>query len=777
MSISMQTSEKANLNLKDLYEIKGMILSTRTADLFSAVEKTSSSEIRLWKIKDQLPDNQGLIAEFKNRLRALFKLRSEIGRFEVFGVDNQRVAYAILPNEKGGPIAGPVESSEYAFDVLGQCIERIALIHAQGILCGDICANSFWVDESRSVSFVGIMGSLDFNVPKFDPQKEPISNYLAPEQLNSGLLSLSTDVFAIGVLAYFMLTGSFPEREGTNIKDIPVNSSVPEWLREMILKSVNSDSQERYANAGELLMEYKAKLKANFVSGAKKLVEKKSDFEKGKEAPEAVRRVLKGVLLIGLIATGIIISMPIYTQYVHNRAIEQAVAPHRAVASESLNSLITGLLAAVHEPIKRGEVLAQIIDSEDPVAHAMLVAVSRNTTDVQFRKSCEDAIIERARRAGLMRTAEIVANWFSRFNEEQGLPSYSEDVLLALDGSLPGDSRSKSIRRIYAENPTIALYLAGAAAVDSQTPEDYRGVLGQLIGDKLNLESLDGKGAFSLVLASVSLSQRYGRDIVDRIDSMPDQDVLWSLSVLAERDDALSAYFAKEVIERNLIQPPKSYLVKLIAERQDLPSDVLKSLSKGVCGTLEPTDIGSFGRWYDSSIEKILLTLAATEMKTEVALEIFDTLASKELVHRLSSKLMRWVKDNFWEDRLKFGKSIGLLALNDEFSESDLQESLAGFDAYVTDRTLLAALLSAENSRIVEAVVNRFKDVVPISNLLLLLTDTNKNIRIAAIKAAARTNDVGALRYVLKNYESERDPDVRRAYEESFWVVKQRIAK
>lgn len=774
MSISMQTSEKANLNLKDLYEIKGKIISTRTADLYSAIEKTSSSEIRLWKIRNQLPDNQGLIAEFKNRLRALFKLRSEIGRFEVFGVDNQRVAYAILPNEKGTQITGAIDNPDYAFDVLGQCIEKVALVHAQGILCGDICNNSFWIDETGNVSFVGIMGSLDFDTPKLDVEKDPISNYLAPEQLNAGVLSLSTDVFAIGVLACFMFTGSFPSREGANIKDIP---NLPEWFREIIAKTLRADSQERFANAGELLIEYREKLKSHMALEPKKMAERKGDFERGREAPERLRSVLKGLLVVGLISTGLVISMPIYTQYIHNRAIEQAVAPHRAVASESLNRLITGLLAAVHDPVKRGEVLSQVIDSEDPVAHAMLVAISRNTTDIQFRKSCENAIIERARRSGLMRSAEIVANWFSNFNDEQGLPSYGDDVLLALDGSLPGDSRSKSIRRIYAENPSIALYLAGAASVDSQTPEDYQGVLSQLIGDKLNLESLEGKGTFSLIIASISLSQRYGQDVVDRIDSMKDSDLLWSLSVLAERDDALSTYFAEEVLERNLIQPPKSYLVKLIAERQDLPSDVLKSISKGIFGTLEPIDIGSFGRWYDNSIEKILLTLCATEINSEVSLEIFDTLASKELVHKLSSKLMRWVKDNFWQDRIKFSKSIGLLALNDEFTDSDLQGALAGFESYVSDRSLLGALLSAENSRIVEAVINRFKDVVPISNLLLLLTDTNKNIRIAAVRAAGRTNDVGALRYVLKNYELERDPDVRRAYEESFWVVKQRIAK
>jgi hypothetical protein len=774
MSVEVLKSDETEFKISDRYNLGEQILSTRLATLFEAVEKTSNRRLRLWRSKEPVAQKAELHSEIKKRFGAIYRLKQDLCKLESFGIDSDNYPFAVLSDEAGGILKRSGSVFSEILSLYRGCLEKIAILHQEGIECGDLCLNSFWQDDKRDLSLIGIMGTLDATTPKFDPNSDPSSNFLAPEQLNGGKPSLASDVFALGILGYYLLTSAYPDRQGLAVKDFATNVAIPEWCRSILGKAVKSDPADRFESATDLLrvfsegMNQENKLAPVQEDDLKTLVEPK---------PSSAGVFIRAFLIVGLIAVGIVIAWPFYTKYLSKAAMEVAVAPHRAVASASLNSLVEGILENQNFPERRREYLSKIVESEDPVAHAILVALGRNSAEVDFRKDCENAIIERARRGGMLRSAEVVESWFGKFNDESGLPGYGDDVLMTLDVSLPEDNRGKSIRRIYAENPSMALYLAGAAAIDSNSPESYRALLAQLLGDKLDLSELEKHGALAIMLSSVSLSQRYGQDVTDRIDSFSDSDLLWALSLLARRDDGLTPYLAKEVVDRNLVPSPRSYLVKLMANRLDIPSDVLRTISKSISGELEPSDIGSLGRWYDGSIEKILLTFCATEESSDLLYEIFDTMASRELVDKLSSKLIRWIKDNFWAERLRFAKGVGLLALHNESDDIDLQQALSAFDRYASDKALLSALISSEDPKITSAVLTRYKDVIPISNLLILLSDPNKDVRLAAVSAASRTNELGALQYVIRAYEAERDPEVRAVYEEKFWAIKQRIKK
>lgn len=779
MSILMQSAEQTDIDISEVYEIKSKLLSTRTADLFVAIEKTSGSETHLWKLREKLPEHDGLIAEFKNRLRALFKLRSELGRFEIFGVDKKRVAYAVIPPEAGSGLMGGRFQSVEAAVIFGECIQKVAFLHEKGILCGDLCNNSYWIDKDQKISFIGIMGSLEMAPPKLNPDGDPVSNYLAPEQIDGSLLALATDVFALGVLGFYLFTGKYPVRDKNNIIPLPDSPALPPSCKQILEKCLKSDVNERFSNAIDLATDYQSVLKEIVKNDPNKKSKISNELGDGSSALRSgVAAKMLGLLLFAVvIAVGFVVAMPIYTQYRHKSALELSVEPHRAVASTTLNQLISDLFKVAENPEQRNQVLNLITESEDPIAHAMLVAVSRSTGDVDFRNNCQKVIIERARRSGMTRSAAVVSSWLGKVQVQPALPGYANDVLMVVDGSLPADVRGKTIRRIYAENNSLALYLSAAAAIDSNNPEDYRELLAQLIGDKLHIDNIKSLGALALIISSASLSDYYGRDVLDRIETIKDSDLLWILETTSLRDDGLTNLFAQECQRRNLIHAPRSYLLRILSERTDLPSDVLKSIAKGVFGKLEPQDIGSFGRWYDGSLEKILLTLLASEDDEEVRGEIYDTMASRELSHKFSSKLMKWVRDNHWDQRVQFAPSIASLALADEYQDIDIEENLASFDPYVSDKSLLGALISSDNTRVVVAVLNRYKQIIPISNLLILLADPNKDIRMAALGAASRTNEVGALQYVIKSYHAETDIEVKKAYEEKFWVIKQRLQK
>ncbi|MDZ4785117.1 MAG: HEAT repeat domain-containing protein, partial [bacterium] len=286
---------------------------------------------------------------------------------------------------------------------------------------------------------------------------------------------------------------------------------------------------------------------------------------------------------------------------------------------------------------------------------------------------------------------------------------------------------------------------------------------------------LESKSSLSLILASSSLSENFGSEVIDRRNKIPDADILWLIKILAERDDANVRYLAETANARKLLTPKRAFFLSIIENRQDLPTPVLRSLVKASLGIIKAEDISSFGRWYDNSIEEILLTLCSTETDPDVLYEVFDTVASKTLLDQLGGSLIEWVKKNYWDTRLEFIRSIGILALGEHSSKTEIQDALSIFDRYVADKELLGALMSADSTKVATSVIDRFREVIPVSNLLILLNDRDREVRLTAISALARSNDVGALRVILDGYEKENDQIVKKAYEEKFWVVKQRL--
>ena len=89
--------------------------------------------------------------------------------------------------------------------------------------------------------------------------------YMAPEQFDGGLLSKSTDVYAIGILAFELLSGKPPFEENTiynlaeNHRKTPLPSlrarreDVPEWVQSVIEKCAEKRPEDRFTEASEIL--------------------------------------------------------------------------------------------------------------------------------------------------------------------------------------------------------------------------------------------------------------------------------------------------------------------------------------------------------------------------------------------------------------------------------------------------------------------------------------------------------------------------------------------
>ncbi len=88
--------------------------------------------------------------------------------------------------------------------------------------------------------------------------------YMAPEQLSGRPVSAATDIFAMGAIAYELVTGRKPfnpetgfellemQRSGVRVKPKDLRPSLSESASDLILRALSFDTQQRFASAREL---------------------------------------------------------------------------------------------------------------------------------------------------------------------------------------------------------------------------------------------------------------------------------------------------------------------------------------------------------------------------------------------------------------------------------------------------------------------------------------------------------------------------------------------
>jgi serine/threonine-protein kinase len=166
------------------------------------------------------------------------------------------------------------------FKILTEMCSSLAEAHAQGIVHRDLKPENVYL-ESRpgNPEFVKI---LDFGIAKvmrgdsIDPQSPQLTatgqtlgtlEYMSPEQLMGKPLDGRSDVYALGVVAYEMITGRlpFPEAKGpaglitAQLKQTPAPPStanakvqLPPSADRVILKCLEKDKHNRYADVSQL---------------------------------------------------------------------------------------------------------------------------------------------------------------------------------------------------------------------------------------------------------------------------------------------------------------------------------------------------------------------------------------------------------------------------------------------------------------------------------------------------------------------------------------------
>jgi serine/threonine-protein kinase len=171
-------------------------------------------------------------------------------------------------------------------DVLGQALAALAVAHDMGIVHRDLKPENIMMltgtdDEGRPRDVVKVC---DFGIAKFTEQRETgagqkltsqgivvgTPEYMSPEQGKGEALDARSDLYAMGVILYQMLTGRVPfEAEtavGVVLKHVTEEAAAPRTinagadprLEAICLKAMRKKREDRYQAAREMRVDLRA---------------------------------------------------------------------------------------------------------------------------------------------------------------------------------------------------------------------------------------------------------------------------------------------------------------------------------------------------------------------------------------------------------------------------------------------------------------------------------------------------------------------------------------
>jgi serine/threonine protein kinase len=158
------------------------------------------------------------------------------------------------------PLLKSCDRMDVAAHVIRLVAEAISVAHVQKIVHGDISARNVLVSETAQIKLSDFGEATKLGSEVKSPQQKASLDYLAPERWMGGPPSKASDIFALGVLAFEIISGTNPLR---GLSATQTKARLEEFLKNQpwlaykswipfFLKTLHSDPADR-GSASELM--------------------------------------------------------------------------------------------------------------------------------------------------------------------------------------------------------------------------------------------------------------------------------------------------------------------------------------------------------------------------------------------------------------------------------------------------------------------------------------------------------------------------------------------
>jgi serine/threonine-protein kinase len=248
----------------DHYRIDGMTARTATATIFRAIDLRTDQQVAIKVPHPELETDP----TFSDRFRREEKIGEQLnhpGLIKVVSGQDRRRPYMVMEWFEGRPLSQIMAEekigSERAVRIVIEICKALEYIHNHGIVHRDLRPAHILVDAEDHIKLIdfGAAGQAEGRRITFTSisQLTGGSEYISPEELKGKRGDARSDIYAVGIILYEMVTGRkpFPGSDPFDrIVNHPappreINPAISPQLQEVIYRALEREPGNRYANA------------------------------------------------------------------------------------------------------------------------------------------------------------------------------------------------------------------------------------------------------------------------------------------------------------------------------------------------------------------------------------------------------------------------------------------------------------------------------------------------------------------------------------------------
>ncbi len=256
----------------DHYRMENLVARSGMASIYRATDLQNERSVAI-KIPHPEVEADPLFYDRFKREEEIGKKLDHPGVMKVYGDDDRSRVYMVMEWVDGRLLRQIlIEQKKLPIDraihiTLGIC-DALEYIHSKGVVHRDLKPENIMVDSEDRVKLIdfGIAGSEGMRRLTFARLTAAMGtpDYISPEQVKSKRGDARSDIYALGVMLYEMLTGDVPFHGPSAfaiMNDRLLNNPVPPrelnpeispQLQEIIYRALERNPANRYASAREM---------------------------------------------------------------------------------------------------------------------------------------------------------------------------------------------------------------------------------------------------------------------------------------------------------------------------------------------------------------------------------------------------------------------------------------------------------------------------------------------------------------------------------------------
>ncbi|WP_035452454.1 Stk1 family PASTA domain-containing Ser/Thr kinase [Agrilactobacillus composti] len=292
---------ETNHILSGRYKIIKPIGEGGMANVYLADDLQTKKQVAIKVLRMDLQSNDDTKRRFQREARASRKLNHP-NIVKVFDIGEENgMSYIVMEYVVGMDLKHYIQKYfpipyQKVIDIMSEILDAVQVAHDHDIIHRDLKPQNIMIDNHDHIKIMdfGIAVALHDNSLTQTNTLLGSVHYLSPEQAKGGMATKQSDIYALGIILYELLTGKVPF-EGESAVSIAIkhfqseipsvqkfDPRIPQALENVVLHATAKNPKDRYLSAKEMKADIQTSLQKSRANEAKYLPALRDDLDETK---------------------------------------------------------------------------------------------------------------------------------------------------------------------------------------------------------------------------------------------------------------------------------------------------------------------------------------------------------------------------------------------------------------------------------------------------------------------------------------------------------------